>query len=640
MDLIKLLSRFHRSVTIVVLAGAIAASVLVAFLLRFEYVIPARELPRLWEGIAVALAVKLAVFHIAGSDRAGWRYAGIPDVYNLLAANLAGSFLWSVAVLALIGTRFPRSVYAIDFVLCLLATVGVRLASRAWFERGARSVSRRERKRILIYGAGAAGITLLKEVRTNAAMGYRVVGFLDDDRSKLGTNLQGVQVLGPGRSAPMIVERIRRREAIDEIVIAMPSAGGRAMNEAISNCRAAGVVCKTIPGMAELLSGKVLTSQIRDVSVEDLLGREAVKLDETLIRESIEGRSVMVTGGGGSIGSELCRQVASFRPMRLVILERGESDLFRIHRELTDKYPHADIVPLIADIREMASVEQAIRGHQVNSIFHSAAYKHVPVMESHLLEAVKNNILGTRNVVRAACRNRVSDFLMISSDKAVNPTNIMGLTKRVAELLVSSLPTPDEGSSIKCVSVRFGNVLGSNGSVVPLFQQQIAAGGPVTVTHPEMRRYFMTIREAVQLVLQASTMGKGSEVFVLDMGEPVTIVSLARNMIRLSGHEPDVDVEIRFTGLRPGEKLFEEIALEDESHLPTYHEKIRIFRGPRKGEGFMGGWLDELETLVVREDEEAIVSHLKRLVPEYQPMGRWREALELETAQTRSTAAL
>ena len=640
MDLIKLLSRFHRSVTIVVLAGAIAASVLVAFLLRFEYVIPARELPRLWQGIALALAVKLAVFHIAGSDRAGWRYAGIPDVYNLLAANLAGSFLWSVAVLALIGTRFPRSVYAIDFVLCLLATVGVRLASRAWFERGARSVSRRERKRILIYGAGAAGITLLKEVRTNAAMGYRVVGFLDDDRSKLGTNLQGVQVLGPGRSAPMIVERIRRREAIDEIVIAMPSAGGRAMNEAISNCRAAGVVCKTIPGMAELLSGKVLTSQIRDVSVEDLLGREAVKLDETLIRESIEGRSVMVTGGGGSIGSELCRQVASFRPMRLVILERGESDLFRIHRELTDKYPHADIVPLIADIRETASVEQAIRGHQVNSIFHSAAYKHVPVMESHLLEAVKNNILGTRNVVRAACRNRVSDFLMISSDKAVNPTNIMGLTKRVAELLVSSLPTPDEGSSIKCVSVRFGNVLGSNGSVVPLFQQQIAAGGPVTVTHPEMRRYFMTIREAVQLVLQASTMGKGSEVFVLDMGEPVTIVSLARNMIRLSGHEPDVDVEIRFTGLRPGEKLFEEIALEDESHLPTYHEKIRIFRGPRKGEGFMEGWLDELETLVVREDEEAIVSHLKRLVPEYQPMGRWREALELETAQTRSTAAL
>jgi FlaA1/EpsC-like NDP-sugar epimerase len=640
MELIKLLGRFHRAITILVLAGAIAASVLLAFLLRFEYVIPAGELVRLRQGILLALAVKLAVFHVAGSDRAGWRYAGIPDVYNLLAANLSGSFLWSLVVLAVIGTRFPRSVYAIDFVLCLLATVGVRLVSRSWFERGSRSAVRHERKRILIYGAGAAGITLLKEVRSNPALGYRVVGFLDDDRSKHGTNLLGVQVLGPGRSAPIIVDRIRRREAIDEIVIAMPSAGGRSMNEAISNCRAAGVVCKTIPGMAELLSGRVLTSQIRDVSVEDLLGRAPVRLDETMIRESIEGRPVMVTGGGGSIGSELCRQVASFRPLRLVILERSESDLFRIHRELTDKYPHSDIVPLIADIREMASVEQAIRGHQVSSIFHSAAYKHVPVMESHLLEAVKNNILGTRNVVRAACRNRVSDFLMISSDKAVNPTNIMGLTKRVAELLVSSLPTPDEESFTKCVSVRFGNVLGSNGSVVPLFQQQIAAGGPVTVTHPDMRRYFMTIREAVQLVLQASTMGKGSEVFVLDMGEPVTIVSLARNMIRLSGHEPDVDVEIRFTGLRPGEKLFEEIALEDESHLPTYHEKIRIFRGPRKGEDFMEVWLDELENLVAREDEEAVVWHLKRLVPEYQPMGRWREALELETAQTQSTAAL
>ena len=640
MDLIKVLGKFHRAITILVLSGAIAVSVLLAFLLRFEYAIPVRELGRLREGILLALAVKLAVFHAAGSDRAGWRYAGIPDVYNLLAANLAGSFLWSVADLTVIGTQFPRSVYAIDFVLCLLATVGVRLVSRTWFERGSRSVVRHDRKRILIYGAGAAGITLLKEVRSNPALGYRVVGFLDDDRSKHGMNLLGVPVLGPGRSAPMIVDRIRRREAIDEIVIAMPSAGGRSMNEAISNCRAAGIVCKTIPGMADLLGGKVLTSQIRDVSVEDLLGREPVRLDETMIRESIEGRSVMVTGGGGSIGSELCRQVASFRPLRLVILERAESDLFRIHRELVDMYPHADIVPLIADIREMASVEQAIRGHQVTSIFHSAAYKHVPVMESHLLEAVKNNILGTRNVVRAACRNRVGDFLMISSDKAVNPTNIMGLTKRVAELLVSSLPTPDEDSSTKCVSVRFGNVLGSNGSVVPLFQQQIAAGGPVTVTHPEMRRYFMTIREAVQLVLQASTMSKGSEVFVLDMGEPVTIVNLARNMIRLSGHEPDVDVEIRFTGLRPGEKLFEEIALEDESHLPTYHEKIRIFRGPRKGEAFMEIWLDELEKLVLREDEEGIVSHLKRLVPEYQPMGRWREALELEAAQHQSTAAL
>jgi FlaA1/EpsC-like NDP-sugar epimerase len=282
----------------------------------------------------------------------------------------------------------------------------------------------------------------LKEVRSNPSLGYQVLGFLDDDSKKIGSNLLGVPVLGSGRSACVIVDRFRRRRAIDEIVIAMPSAGGRAMNEAISNCRAAGVPFKTIPGMAELLSGKVLTSQIRDVSVEDLLGREPVRLDETLIRKSIQGRSVMVTGGGGSIGSELCRQVASFHPERLVILERGETDLFRIHLELSNRYPRLKVVPVIADIREMSSVDHAIRRHRVDSIFHAAAYKHVPVMEAHLLEAVKNNVLGTCNVVRAACSNRVSDFLMISSDKAVNPTNIMGLTKRVAELVVSSRPRP------------------------------------------------------------------------------------------------------------------------------------------------------------------------------------------------------
>ena len=622
-----------------VLAAAIAASVSTAFVLRFEYVVPRSEFTHLWEGILLAVAIKLIAFHIAGSDRSGWRYAGIPDVYNLLAANLGGSLLWSIAVLLLIGAGFPRSIYAIDFLVCLLSTVGLRVLSRSWFERKSRKATRRDRKRILIYGAGAAGITLLKEVRSNPSLGYQVLGFLDDDGKKIGSNLLGVPVLGSGRSACVIVDRFRRRREIDEIVIAMPSAGGRAMNEAISNCRAAGVPFKTIPGMAELLSGKVLTSQIRDVSVEDLLGREPVRLDETLIRKSIQGRSVMVTGGGGSIGSELCRQVASFHPERLVILERGETDLFRIHLELSNRYPRLKVVPVIADIREMASVDRAIRRHLVDSIFHAAAYKHVPVMETHLLEAVKNNVLGTCNVVRAARSNRVSDFLMISSDKAVNPTNIMGLTKRVAELVVSSLPTPDERSGTKCVSVRFGNVLGSNGSVVPLFQQQIAAGGPVTVTHPEMRRYFMTIREAVQLVLQASTMGKGSEVFVLDMGEPVHIVNLARNMIRLSGHEPDVEIEIRFTGLRPGEKLFEELALEGESHLPTYHDKIRIFRGARKSEEFMRLWMADLEELVARESEAAVITHLKGLIPEYQPMGEWRETLESDSERIQTIAA-
>jgi FlaA1/EpsC-like NDP-sugar epimerase len=610
-----------------VFASLAAASVTGAFLLRFEYAIPRVESVHLWKAIVLAAVVRALVFRVAGLDR-GWRYVSLPDAYKLLIANVVGSILWAGLAIALLGGGFPRSVYGIELVLSFLVTTGARIMVRARFETSGGVFAKKDKKNILIYGAGDAGFTLLKEIRSNPSLGYRVVGFLDDDRDKRGEKLLGVSVLGTGRSAAVIIDKYRRRgSAVDEIVIAMPSATGRSMNEAISNCRSAGIPCKTIPGVAEMLSGKVLTSQIRDVSVEDLLGREPIHLDETLIRSSIEGRSVMVTGGGGSIGSELCRQVAAFQPSRLVILERAESDLYRIHLELSAKFPNLDIVQQIADIREIESVDSAIRRHQVQSIFHAAAYKHVPMMEAHLVEAVRNNVLGTRNVVQAAYRNGVADFLMISSDKAVNPTNVMGLTKRIAELIVSSLPTPSEGANTKCVSVRFGNVLGSNGSVVPLFKQQIAVGGPVTVTHPDMRRYFMTIREAVQLVLQASTMGKGSEIFVLDMGEPVKIVDLARNMIRLSGKEPDTDIEIRFTGLRPGEKLFEELALDTENHMPTYHQKIKIFCGDRNQANAIDRWIARLEILVEQGHEAVILSHLKSLVPEYQPMGHWRELL-------------
>lgn len=618
----------NRFALSLVLGLLTAGSVTLAFLLRFDYSIPASQAGYLWRGVCLAVAVRGVVFRIAGTDRGGWRYASFPDVYGLLLANAAGSVVWTSAAVALIGRGFPRSIFGLEFVLVFVATTGTRFLVRSYYESHNAAPPKRDRKRVLIYGAGAAGYALVKEIRANAALGYEVVGLLDDDRAKRGNNLLGVPVIGTGREAPVIVDRLRRRHGSPaEIVIAMPSASGRAMNEALSNCRAAGVPCKTIPGVGELLAGNVLTSQIRDVSVEDLLGRDPVKLDQSLIRTKIEGRSVMVTGGGGSIGAELCRQVASFRPSRLVIFERAESDLFRIHLELSQKFPNVEIVQQIADIREPAVVEQAIERHRVDSIFHAAAYKHVPIMESHLLEAVKNNILGTRNIVETAYRCGVRDFLMISSDKAVNPTNIMGLTKRVAELIVSSMPTPSEGAPTKCVSVRFGNVLGSNGSVVPLFRQQIAEGGPVTVTHPDMRRYFMTIREATQLVLQASTMGKGSEIFVLDMGEPVSIVSLARNMIRLSGHEPDVDIEIRFTGLRPGEKLFEELALEGESHLPTYHNKIKIFRGARKEAAHMAQRLSAIERMVEEGVEAALLTQLQMLVPEYRPMGAWREIL-------------
>jgi FlaA1/EpsC-like NDP-sugar epimerase len=373
-----------------------------------------------------------------------------------------------------------------------------------------------------------------------------------------------------------------------------------------------------------MLAGKVLTAQIRDLSPTDLLGREPVRLDEGRIRENIAGKSVLVTGAAGSIGSELCRQAAKYKPVRLIAFDQAESDLFKIDLELRKKFPDLDIVSEIGDIRDPQRVENVICRYAVDSVFHAAAYKHVPLMETHVLEAVKNNVIGTWNVARAAQRNGVSRFLMVSSDKAVNPVNIMGVTKRVAELIVCAMQAA-AGSGTQYVSVRFGNVLGSNGSVVPLFQAQIASGGPVTVTHPEIRRYFMTVREAVALVLQASTMGKSSEVFILDMGEPIRIVDLARNMIRLAGFAPDEEIEIRFTGLRPGEKLYEELITEGENVLPTYHEKIKIFKGPPVSLDSIERWLADLGVLLERRAAAAVVAHLQKLVPEYRPSRIWTE---------------
>lgn len=600
-------------------------SLLAAYLLRFEFAIPASETRVLLQALPLAIAVKIIILHLAGCDRGGWRYISAVDLKRLLIGNvIASAFYAALGYAALEG--FPRSVYVIDLLVCFLLTAGARVSMRLYQEGLLKPAPRSASKQVLLYGAGAAGITLIREIRSNPSLNYRVLGFLDDDNRKLGANIMDATVLGTGRQAARIVERFRRRRRqVDEIVIAMPSASGRQMVEALANCRAAGVACKTVPSMGSLLTGKVLTSQIRDVSVVDLLGRDPVHLDETVIRQSIQGRIVMVTGAGGSIGSELCRQISSFQPSRLILFERAESDLFRIHLDLRNQFPDVSLVPQIGDIRERQLVEDVITHYSVNSIFHAAAYKHVPMMEAHMLEAVKNNIVGTRNVVEAALRNGVSSFLMISSDKAVNPTNIMGLSKRIAELIVSSRPRSGQGT--RFVSVRFGNVLGSNGSVVPIFKDQIAAGGPVTVTHPDVTRYFMTIPEAVQLVLQASTMGKGSEIFVLDMGEPVRVVDLARNMIRLSGHEPDLDIEIRFTGLRPGEKLFEELILTGEDILPTYHEKIRIFCGQQKEPEFMTRWLDQLDELVAIHDEAAVLRHLRQIVPEYEPSEKWQKLL-------------
>lgn len=598
-------------------ASVAALSVIWAFLLRFDFGLPRAEFAHLRIALLIAIPVKVLTFQMTGLQRGWWRVAGIGDIYRLAVANIAGSALLTCAVWLAVGPAFPRSVYVIDLLLCFLLTCDMRFAARILREvrTGLRSIP--GGKGVLIYGAGAAGMTLVREIRSNPSLKLHVLGFLDDDPQKRHDAVMGIRILGTGREAGKVAARLRsRKRKVNEVIIAIPSATGKQMREAVANCRSAGLACKTIPGLGDILTNKVLSGQIREVSIGDLLGRESVHLEEDAIRKHLAGKSVLVTGGAGSIGSEICRQIAALGARKLIVFDQAESDLFRIELELRHLPSSAEIVIALGDIRDYKRVDDVIARHAVQLVFHAAAYKHVPMMEAHLFEAIRNNVFGTWNVVRAANRHSVSGFVMISSDKAVNPTSIMGTTKRVSELIVSAM-SGDQPGQTNFVSVRFGNVLGSNGSVIPLFQSQIASGGPVTVTHPDMRRYFMTTREAVQLVLQASTMGHGSETFVLDMGEPVRIVDLARNMIRLTGLEPDEDIDIRFVGLRPGEKLFEELVTGTDRVLPTRHEKIKICQTIKPNRERIITWLSVLEHLLAERDATAVKVHLRKLVPEY-----------------------
>ncbi|HEV2201983.1 MAG TPA: nucleoside-diphosphate sugar epimerase/dehydratase [Bryobacteraceae bacterium] len=598
---------------------AVALSYVAAFLLRFEFTLPnsVEELFRL--GFYIFVPAKGFAFWIGRIPANRWRLVGLFDLYCIAMANLAASALAFAVTAAVVGPAFPRSVYIIDWALCFLATSAIQFCVRLYREVFAPNVMESSAaKTILIYGAGAAGQLLGKEFRSNPKLRARIAGFLDDDPGKQGGSLDGMPILGRGCDASDLVATFAREQRpISEIVIAMPSATSAEMRVAIAHCRAAGIPFKTIPGVSELLDGKI-GPQIREVCPNDLLGREPVRIDEDRISRAIAGEAVLVTGGCGSIGSELCRQIARFEPGKLVIFDQAESEMFMLAMDLRKRYPDVDLATEIGDIFRASRVKDVISRHAISVVFHAAAYKHVPLMEENVTEAIENNVIGTYNVARAAHQHGVKTFVLISSDKAVNPTSIMGVTKRVAELIVSAKPFDGVAGLGTFVSVRFGNVLGSAGSVIPIFQRQIASGGPVTVTHPEMRRYFMSISEAVQLVLEASTMGRGSEVFVLDMGEPVRIVDLAHNMIRLGGLVPGEDIEICFTGLRPGEKLYEELQLDGEDVLPTPHEKIKRFRSAAPNPRYIGRWLERMRVLLTEGDCEAQKAHLLQLVPEYQ----------------------
>lgn len=603
------LIRYGRLMALGIQAVAFAASGLLAFGLRFDLQIPPGQMQHLRWALAVWLVIKCGTFVIAGLDRGWWRYVSLHDLVRLGAANLLASTASALTIQGFIPSGFPRSIYVIDLLLTFLLTAGLRIVVRVVSELT--PSTGKQVDRVLIYGAGSAGQALLREVRLNPALHYEVVGFLDDDPRKAGHRLQGVTVSGGGNQ----LAGIAASRGITLVLIAIPSATGREMTRILGLCDQARIRFKTVPGLSEVIQGAGLARQIRPVALEDLLGRSAVRLEEQAIRDKLEHRTVLVTGAAGSIGSELCRQIARFQPGTIVALDASETGLFQLDQDMHESYPETPVTIEIGSIRDRRRLDEIMRLHRPSVVYHAAAYKHVPLMESHLFEAVENNIAGTWNVAGAAAAAGVADFVMISSDKAVQPTSFMGATKRVAELIIRSM----QNAETRFVSVRFGNVLGSNGSVVPLFQRQIAQGGPVRVTHPEMRRFFMTIPEAAQLVLQASTMGKGGEIFVLDMGQPVRIVDLARNLILLSGLRPEDDIRIEFTGVRPGEKLYEELNLSDESTLPTYHEKIKIFSGQKLSSAHVSQIVDEVTTYARERDIGNLLLAIKEIVPDYNP---------------------
>ncbi len=569
------------------------------------------------------LIIKLAVFGWMRLHRGWWRYVSLRDVFQVTrAAWLSFALIFLVYyglawldrgmgyALPLFQRNFPDSVFLLDFAGTIALICGARLAVRLYHEE-VHTDADAVMPRLLVLGAGNAGENVVREILRLPSLNYRVVGFLDDNPAKQHAQIHGIEVLGPISR----VKEICDEEEVDEILIAMPSATREKLRRVIDLCQGTNLRFKTLPALSDFIEGRAEVSQIRDVDINDLLGRAPVTLDEASISDFVRDRVVMVTGAGGSIGSEMCRQIVKFKPKRLLLAEQAEQNLFEIDKELRREHAEIDAVPYIMDIGDARRVAHIFERERPTAVFHAAAHKHVPMMESNPGEAIKNNIHGTRTIADAAVKVGCEKFVMISTDKAVNPTSIMGCSKRVAEMYIQGL---NRTAATQFVTVRFGNVLGSSGSVIPIFKEQIARGGPVTVTHPEMVRYFMTIPEAAQLVLQAASMGNGGEIFVLDMGEPVKIVDLARDLITLSGFRPEEDIKIEFSGIRPGEKLYEELAIDGEDVARTPHPKIGIWQTIPVDVDELLPVIDHFIAAVDGWSRDQIRDELKRIVPEFQ----------------------
>lgn len=579
---------------------------LLALVIRFEEIASIEPyFPIVCSTLPVIVVIRLLSFYGFGLYHRLWRYASINELLAIGTAVTLSSIIIATYT-SFLDLHIPRSIHFISWFSTIIFLGSSRLCLRILSHLHHRQGEKRT-SNVLIVGAGDAGAMIAREIKQRYHKSKKIVGFVDDDPYKQKQMIFGIKILG-GRST---IRQIVDKYQVEEIIIAMPSAGGGVVREILHECKNASCAVKTLPGIYEMIDGKVTIQQLRNVDLEDLLKREPVRLNLREVASYITGKQVLVTGAGGSIGSELCRQIAKLSPNKLCLLGKGENSIYEIDRELSIKFPHLDIQSIIADIRDKERIDEIFRDHVPQVVFHAAAHKHVPLMELQPKEAVRNNVFGTKVVAEAAARFGTEVFVMVSTDKAVNPTSVMGATKRVAELVIQSI---NRQSNTKFVAVRFGNVLGSRGSVIPLFKKQIAAGGPITVTHPDMKRYFMTIPEAVQLILQAGAMAKGGEVFVLDMGKLIKIIDLACDLIELSGLVPYEDIKIEYTGMRPGEKLFEELLTAEEGTNATKHEKIFIANIKAVEEQQFQQLLTALRQVVHNED---VVGIIKKLVPTY-----------------------
>jgi FlaA1/EpsC-like NDP-sugar epimerase len=605
------LLHIRRPISILLHAALVVLANFGAFWLRFDGEVPERETAMALQLLPWLVLIRLFTFIPFRLFEGLWKYTSLWDLRNiLLGVALSTSVFYPIA-LSSGGGLYPRSIHVIDSILLVCLMTGIRLTRRIYNE----ALRPQGGRQVLIYGAGDAGELIVRDMRQNARFQATLIGFVDDDHRKVGQRIHGVPVLGGRAQFPEIL----KTHAPEELLIAIPSASQETLRAIVRALEPYKIRITTLPRLHDLIGARVEVGQIRQLKVEDLLARDPVGFDHGPVRQFLEGKRIVVTGAGGSIGSELCRQIAAARPASLVLLDRNENSLFHIHNEVATAFANLEVDPVVADITDARRIEQVFDAERPHVVFHAAAHKHVPLMEDNPCEAVKNNVRGTRIVAEGALRCGAERFVLISTDKAVNPTSVMGATKRVAELIVDSL---GGSQTTRFTAVRFGNVLASNGSVVPTFLAQIAKGGPVTVTHPEMRRFFMLIPEAVQLVLHAGALGDRASLFVLEMGEQVKVADMARDLIRLSGYVPDKDIAIEFTGIRPGEKLFEELVGEGEFAEPSSLEKIlRVQTSAPRGHDGLAEALSRLEALALDGRSDDVLRELRALLSDFTPVG-------------------